>query len=216
MINLFIRSLILYGLLVLVMRIMGKRQIGELQPFELVISISIAELASIPLEDVSVPLLKGVIPIFTLVISHTLLTYFQVRSYRAGQIISGSPVILIDKGNICQKNMTNSHMSVDDLMEAIRKEGYLDCQSIEYAIIENDGSLSIFPKEKYSNCSLPIPLILEGEIIKENLVTYAKNFNELNNKLSQLSLTHKQIYYAYIDTNNELQIIASKTQDGQN
>ena len=146
----FIRTAILYTLVVIVMRLMGKRQIGELQPYEYVITIMISDLAALPMQDTRYPLLLGVIPIVTLLFMKTVLSYIQLKSQRARRFIDGEPSILIYKSKINYQAIKKQQINIDEIMEELRLLGYFDLEEIEYAILENNGQLSILPIESSS------------------------------------------------------------------
>lgn len=141
-----VRTLILYILVVLALRLMGKRQIGQLQPSELVIAMMLSELASIPVENVSTPLLTGVIPIITLIFAEMTFSYMTLKNRKLRKFLSGSPTILIAKGQILEKEMERLRFNIDDLMEELRSSGYPNILEVEYAIIESNGNLSVIPK----------------------------------------------------------------------
>ena len=141
-----VRTVILYILVVLALRLMGKRQIGQLQPSELVIAMMLSELAAIPVENVGTPLLTGVIPIFTLIIAETTFSYLTLKNRKLRKILSGSPTVLIAKGQILENEMERLRFNIDDLMEELRSNGYPNILEIEYAIIESNGNLSVIPK----------------------------------------------------------------------
>ncbi len=141
-----IRTLILYIAVVLALRMMGKRQVGQLQPSELVIAMMLSELASIPMESVGAPLLSGLIPIFTLIVAETSFSFLTLRSRKMRRLLSGSPTILIEKGQILQKELERLRYNIDDLLEELRSSGYANVLDVEYAIIESNGDLSVIPK----------------------------------------------------------------------
>lgn len=141
-----VRTLILYILVVLALRLMGKRQIGQLQPSELVIAMMLSELASIPVENVSTPLLTGVIPIVTLIFAEMTFSYMTLKNRKLRKFLSGSPTVLIAKGQILEKEMERLRFNIDDLMEELRSSGYPNILEVEYAIIESNGNLSVIPK----------------------------------------------------------------------
>ena len=141
MINNFIRSLIIYSIVLIVIRIMGKRQIAQLQPFELVTAIMIAELASIPMEDVGVPLVKGLVPIFALALSQVFLSYITLKSERARAIICGSPSIIIKNGVIRQKELEKQRINLNDL-EMLRSKNIANIEDVEFAILK---PMAIYP-----------------------------------------------------------------------
>lgn len=148
-----IRTIILYSLVILVMRLMGKRQIGELQPYEFVITIMISDLAALPMQDTRLPLILGIIPIITLLFIKTILTQLQLKSQTARKILEGEPVILVKKGKINMEAMSKQQINLDELMEELRLAGYFDLNEIEYAILENNGQLSFLINSNSSNNS---------------------------------------------------------------
>lgn len=141
-----IRTIILYILVVLALRLMGKRQIGQLQPSELVVAMMLSELATIPVENVGIPLSAGIIPIFTLIIAETTFSFLTLKSRKIRKILSGTPTILIAKGRILEDEMERLRFNIDDLMEELRTNGYANISDIEYAIIESNGNLSVVPR----------------------------------------------------------------------
>lgn len=149
----FIRTAILYILVVLVMRLMGKRQIGELQPYEFVITIMISDLASLPMQDTRLPLLLGVVPILTLLLLKILLSQLQLKSQFTRKIIEGEPSILIYKSKIIYKALKSQQINIDELMEEIRLLGYFDLEEIQYAILETNGHISVLPNSSDSSGS---------------------------------------------------------------
>lgn len=143
----FIRTVILYILVICVMRLMGKRQVGELQPYEFVITIMISDLASLPMQDTRLPLLLGVIPILTLLLMKMILSQIQLKSQVARRVIDGEPSILIYKSKINYKALKNQQINIDELLEEIRLSGYFDLEDIQYAILETNGHISILPRD---------------------------------------------------------------------
>ena len=149
----FIRTAILYTIVVIVMRLMGNRQIGELHPYEFVITIMISDLASLPMQDTRFPLLLGIIPIFTLLFLKTILSQLQLKSQFLRKVIDGEPSILIYKGKINYKGLKNQQINLDELMEEVRLLGYFDLEEIQYVILENNGKLSVLPANNSSSSS---------------------------------------------------------------
>ena len=145
MLILFIRTTILYIAVVSCVRLMGKRQLGELQPYELVITIMISDLAVSPMQDVRLPLLLGIIPIVTLLLIKTIINELELYSPFIEKIIDGSPVILIENGKINTKNLKNQKMTKTDLLEELRESGFFNAHMIKYAILETNGKISLFP-----------------------------------------------------------------------
>ncbi|SET63624.1 Uncharacterized membrane protein YcaP, DUF421 family [Natronincola peptidivorans] len=181
MLIVFIRALILYALVVVVMRMMGKRQIAEMQPFELVITIMIADLAATPMENTGVPLINGVIPILTLLSAQVIVSFLSLKSEVFREIVCGKPSIIIDKGNIIQSEVTRLRINMNDLLEQLRSKNYLNLSDVEYAILETNGQITIIPKVEKRNVvtedlgvkvqpeELPITLIVDGKLIPKNL-----------------------------------------------
>lgn len=164
---------------------MGKRQLGEMQPFELVLTLIIADLATVPMAEVSVPVLHGIVPLLTLVLLHFILTFLSAKSTKFSRFLSGKPIIVINPDGIDYRALKDLNMSVDDVFEAIRGCGYFSIEQIQYAIMETNGKMSVLPKSGFApvvnadlkldvdESTIPINIINEGKLLKENL-QYAK------------------------------------------
>ena len=148
MIAILIRSVLLVCFAILAMRLMGKRQIGQLQPFELVIAIMIADLASTPMESLDTPLWHGIMPLFTTVALHQLFTYLSLKSQRMRAFFSGRPTVIINKGEINYKALEKLCFNLNDLLEELRTGGILSPTEVETAIMETSGKLTVFPKSQ--------------------------------------------------------------------
>lgn len=212
----FIRTLILYTVVVVVMRIMGKRQIGELQPFELVIAIMISELAAVPMQDTGIPLLNGIIPILTLMIVEIAISYITLKSRKARKIICGSPSVLIKDGQILEDQMRIQRFNLSDLMEELRTSGYLNLSDVEFAILETSGKVSIIPKSdstpvtrkdlniKQPEELLPLVIIMDGELIEYNLQLSSHNMTWLMDRLKENNVKGiHDVFIAIIDSNGQ-------------
>jgi len=165
MLVVFLKATVLFLVMLLVMRIMGKRQIGEMQPFELVITLVIAELACLPMNDPYIPIYYGMIPMLTLGVLHLLLSFITRKSVRARNIISGRSIIVIDKNGIRYDNLKKMNINTVDLLESVRAAGYPDFNNIAYAIFETNGKLCVIEKEsenKNGSAQLPITLLIDG------------------------------------------------------
>lgn len=208
----FARTLILYGIVVIVMRMMGKRQIGELQPYELAVAIMISELAALPMENSDVPLASGLIPILTLLFAQITLSYMALKSEKARAIICGRPTILIEKGVIQQEELVRSRINLNDLLEQLRVKDFPNIADVEFAILETNGQLSVIPKSYkrpiYPNDlkihvpyeGLPTPVIIDGEIHKHNLERANISYEDLMKKLKENQITNfKDVLFASID-----------------
>ncbi len=146
MLTVFARAVILFAAAVIAMRLMGKRQVGQLQPFELVVVIMIAELAATPMGSVGVPLLYGILPMLALVICHGLLTFFSMKSERLRVWLCGRPTVLIRNGVICERQLRKTSFTLNDLMEELRMGGIQDPAEVATAVLETSGTVSVFPK----------------------------------------------------------------------
>ncbi len=167
----FIRTVIIFITLLIVMRLMGKRQIGEMQPYELVITLIIAEIACIPMSDPSVPLLYGIIAILTIYFLHQIVCLADLGIKGAKMIFSGSPSIVLDKNGVNDKALKQNCLDVSDLIESLRGAGFFSLDAVEYALYEAGGNFSALPKKDYENLqpSLPLMLIDEGKFDGKNL-----------------------------------------------
>ena len=210
----FIRTTILYTLVVIVMRLMGKRQIAELQPYEFVITIMISDLAALPMQDIRLPLILGVIPILTLLLLKNLLSQLQLKSQTARKLIDGEPTILINKSKIVYNAIKRQQLNIDELMEQLRLEGYFNLSEIQYAILENNGELSILPssnnnlnsQNSHLGNNLPKILISDGKINKNSLTSIGKDKQWVENVLKKHNITNiKDVLIAMYDTNGKFQ-----------
>lgn len=150
----FIRTVILYLLVVIGLRIMGKRQIGEMQPSELVVAIMISDLATIPMQETGIPLFSGIIPIFTLIVTEILLSQFSLKNKKFRRLMTGKPNVIIHNGKVLKDEMKKIRFNMDDLNEQLRIQGYTGINDINFAILETNGQLSIIPKAKNKQASV--------------------------------------------------------------
>jgi len=176
-----IRSVIIYICVLAVVRLMGKRQIGEMQPFEFVITLIIADLACIPMAELSVPLVHGIVPIATLLIVHFLICFLARKFQFARYMLTGRPAMVISPNGINYRELKELNMNLDDLMELIRGCGVFDIDEIAYAILETNGNLCLLMKSQYSpvtredlkvkvsQSALPINIIMDGKLMKQNV-----------------------------------------------
>lgn len=211
-----IRTIILYALVIIVMRIMGKRQIGQLQPFELAIAIMISELAAVPMQDTGVPLINGMIPILTLLLAQITLSFLSIKSIKARTIISGKPRILIKNGKINEHNLRLEMYTVNDLMEQLRIKDICNIDDVEYAILETNGQLSVLPKYSKSPVKvedmnlpdkkqiLPVDIIIDGRILYENLSQAGISVDFLRNLLKTKGINNiSEVFFAGINSNGD-------------
>lgn len=143
-----IRSVLLYGLLILAVRLMGKRQVAQMEPAEFVVTMLLANLAAVPMQDNALPLVSGVIPIFAVLSLELILSALSLRSALLRRILCGTPTVLIRNGQIDRRALSGSRVSTDELLQKLREKDIFDLQSVQYAILETDGELSVMPKSK--------------------------------------------------------------------
>ncbi|MEG0771868.1 DUF421 domain-containing protein [Clostridium sp.] len=197
MFNLIIRTFILYIYLVFIMRLMGKRQLGQLQPVDLVIALMISELATLPMEDNRIPLIYAIVPISTLVLLQIMTSVIELKSEKLRTLLNGEPSILVKDGIVDIKELKHLRYNLDDLLEELRLKGYFNLNEIHYAMMETNGDISIIPKTSSSPPNredinldvqdepLPIPVILDGNINYRNLRLMNKDIIWLQKKLKE-------------------------------
>ena len=183
----YIRTVLLYLVLIWVVRLMGKRQIGQMEPAEFVVTMLVANLASIPMQDGGIPLFSGVVPIVTVLGMELVLSALAMKSVPLRKLLCGKPVILIENGNILQKNLKKTRITLDELTGHLREKDILDLQAVQFAILETNGNLSVFPYPKEMPASakeagievkkqyLPITLVSDGKLMVKNLQKARKN-----------------------------------------
>ena len=212
-----IRTLILYTLVIVALRLMGKREIGQLQPFELVVIIMISELAAIPSENVGIPLLSGVIPILVLLLTSLTLAWISLKSEKARAIICGTPSILIQRGKILEDELKKNRYNLTDLLEELRIKNIPNIADVEFAVLETNGQLSVFPKSqkrptipedfhittKYEG--LPLTLIMDGNLNHKNLQQGNRDLNWLKEELKKQSIDKiENVLLASLDSSGTL------------
>ena len=192
MFTVVLRALIVFVVLIAGVRLMGKRTIGELQPYEFVITLAVADLACTPMQDVSVPLLYGIIPILVLFVVHYLLTLLTTKSMRFRKFLNGKPFIVIDGDGINSECLTKLNLSVNDLLSLIRQQGYFSIPEISFGIIETNGKLSLLKNENAeASSSIPTTLVVEGKIMNENAEIMNIDTQKIKNILNNHSLSVK-------------------------
>lgn len=199
------RSIIIYVFLVVGMRLMGKRTIGEFQPFEFVIVLAVADLASTPMQDIATPLLYGILPLLTIFVIHYFVNLIASKSIRFRKFMNGKPMIIIDDKGINNECLKKLNMTVNDLMEMIRQQGYFSIEEVSYGIIETTGKLSIMKNENAeSPNSIPMTIILEGRFLGENLSSLKITKEEIEDILKRKNYRVKDILLLTTDTNKYL------------
>ena len=199
----FIRTTIIFIALVVVMRLMGKRQIGEMQPYEFIVTLIIADLACVPMADVSIPLLYGIVSIFVLFLLHQLLALIEQGGNFFKLVISGKPSIVINKDGVDYIELRKNNMGVEDLIESMRAQGYFSLDDLDYAIFESNGKLSALPKKNKDEkqTSLPRLIVVEGKIKTENLPCFNITEDDVRNFLKTKKQPLKKVGALTIDEN---------------
>ena len=209
----FFRTVILYFILMVGLRLMGKRQIGELEPSELVLTLIISDLAAVPMQDFGIPLVNGLFPIITLLCLSMLLSFFSLKSIRFRGLVCGHPTVIIRDGRILQQNMARNRFTVDELFEQLRCQGYSDLSAVKYAILETSGQVSILAYTKDSpvtpqtlnydvqdDVTLPVLLINDGHVLSHNLEGSGYDQNWLDKQLKSRRLTSpRQVFLMTVD-----------------
>ncbi len=208
----FVRTVIIFLLLIVSIRIMGKRQLGELEPIELVVAVLISNLAAQPLQDTGIPLIYGIVPVLTLLASQLVISGISVKWPRLRRIICGKPSILIDNGAIVQSEMKKSRISLDELFVELRINGVTDIATVKHAILETDGTLSVLPYAEFSPATpkvmnlsapdngLPVTLISDGRKMSDNLRLMGKDEKWLDAQLRKRGVKRiKDVYLLTLD-----------------
>lgn len=205
------------------MRIMGKKQIGELEPFELAITIMISELASLPMQDNRVPLINGIIPIITLVLLQVIFSTIQLKSESFRKLVNSTPSILIRKGKFNIEELKRQQFNINDLMEELRLGGYFNPSDVEYAILETSGKISIIPKTELNPVTkkdmnilsvqdkIPVTIILDGKVNVPNLKLIKKDLNWLKMNINAYNIGNfEDVFIALIDSQGKFYCQANK------
>jgi len=223
----FIRTTILFFVTTIVLRLMGKRQLAQLQPYEVVITLMISDLATQPMNDVEIPLLSGVVSILTLLLMHSLLSFLSFWSIRLRSIICGRPSVLVRNGKICEDELSRLCFDLSDLMEGIRSQGLIGLQETGGVILETNGALSVFPsaenrpatrgeqgmEEKYDG--IPLTLILDGKVQRRTLALAGKDRAWLEEVLKAQGIERaKNVLVALLNTQGVL-LIQEKGENGR-
>lgn len=207
----FVRTIILYIIVLIVMRFMGKREIGQLQPFELAISIMIADLATIPMAETGIPITNGIIPILGLLVMHLIISLINLKSIRAREIICGKPSILIYRGKIQEKTLKKERFTINELEERLRGENIFNIGDVEYAILETSGQVTVIQKPNKRTTipedfgiepeyeGISYDLVVDGKVMKQNLYKLDKDYNWLVKQLEPYEILPEQALIVTID-----------------
>ena len=200
MIIIFLRAIILFTILLVVMRLMGKRQIGEMEPFELVITLVISELACIPMSDRSIPITYGVVAILSMFVIHQTILLLSKNSKMQG-VISGKPVMVIEKSSINTYALKQLNMQVSDLFQALRSTNHFSLEEVDYGLMETNGQLTVVPNKQISDKqqTLPVPLILDGKWSDDDIARHNFSKAKIENFLRTRGAKVKNVVMLAID-----------------
>ena len=212
----FFRSIVLYIIVLIVMRLMGKREIGQLQPFELAIAIMIADLASIPMTEIGIPISNGIVPILGLLLMHLIISVINLKSVKAREIICGKPSILIYRGRIDEKVLRKERFTVNELQERLRASNVVNISDVEYAILETSGQVTVIQKPNKRNTipedfnimpeyeGIPYDLVVDGKIMEDNLQKLGKDYNWLRKEVNKFKINPQDALLVTIDGRGQM------------
>ena len=212
----FFRAILLYIIVLIVMRLMGKREIGQLQPFELAISIMIADLASIPMTDAGVPISNGIIPILGLLVMHLLISIINLKSIKAREIICGKHRILIYRGKIDEKALIKERFTINELEERLRGNNIVNLGDVEYAILETSGDITVIQKPEKRNTipedfnivpeyeGISYDLVVDGKIMEKNLKKLGKNYQWLKKQVEKFNIRPEEALVVTLDGKGQI------------
>ncbi len=207
----YIRTAVLYLVLVIVVRLMGKRQVGQMEPSEFVVTMLAANLAAVPMQDGGIPLFLGLVPIITVLGMELIFSYIAMKSIRLRKLLCGKPVILVENGRILQNNLRRTGVTMDELSGHLRQHDIMDPRTVQYAILETNGNLSVFPFAKESPASakdagiqvkdhyLPVAIITDGCIMQDNLHLVGKDEAWLKKILATYDATVDSTWLLTVD-----------------
>jgi len=212
----FLRTIILYILVLIVMRFMGKREIGQLQPFELAISIMIADLATIPMAETGIPISNGIIPILGLLLMHLSISILNLKSINFRKIICGKPAILVYRGKINEEVLKKERFTINELEERLRGNNVFNLGDVEYAILETSGQITVIQKPDKRNTipadfdimpdyeGIPYDLVIDGVIMYENLKALGKEYNWLKKEMKKFKMKPEEALVATLDGKGQM------------
>lgn len=211
MLIIFVRSILIYIIVLVVMRLMGKREIGQLQPFELAISIMIADLATTPMSNSGIPITNGIIPILGLLVMHLLISVTNLKSTKIRELISGKPSLLIYRGKINEKMLRKERFTINELQERLRDNNIMNLGDVEYAILETSGQINVIQKPNKRNTipedfgiepeyeGISYDLVIDGKIMNDNLKILGKNYEWLKKQVEKFGYKPEEALIVTID-----------------
>ena len=212
----FFRAVILYIFVLIVMRLMGKREIGQLQPFELAISIMIADLSTVPMADIGIPIFNGIIPILGLLLMHLIISILNLKSIKAREIICGKPRILIYRGKIDENALRKERFTINELQERLRGNNIVNISDVEYAILETSGQVTVIQKPEKRNTipedfnitpeyeGIPYDLVVDGKVMNANLQAIGKNYNWLKKQVEKFNMKPEEALVVTYDGKGQI------------
>ena len=224
----FFRAIVLYIIVLIVMRLMGKREIGQLQPFELAISIMIADLATLPMAETGIPISNGIIPILGLLVMHLIISILNMKSTKAREIICGKPSILIFRGKIDQKVLKKERFTINELEERLRDNNIFNIGDVEYAVLETSGQVTVIPKPSKRPTipedfniepqyeGIPYDLVVDGKVMYKNLEKLGKNYVWLQRQTEKFGIKPEEALIVTIDGNNQFYCQPIEKENGKN
>lgn len=212
----FFRSIIIYVIVLVVMRLMGKREIGQMQPFELAISIMIADLATIPMADIGIPISNGIIPILGLLVMHLIISVINLKSSKIRELICGKPTILIYRGKIDEEKMKKERLTLNELEEKLRSNNVMNLGDVEYAVLETSGDISVIQKPNKRNTTpedfnimpdyegIPYNLVIDGKVMNDNLKRIGKNYEWLRKQTKKFNIMPEEALIVTINGKGDI------------
>ena len=216
MLIIFLRSIVLYIIVLIVMRLMGKREIGQLQPFELAIAIMIADLAAVPMAETGIPISNGIIPILGLLVMHLIISFLNLKSMKIREILCGKPAILIYRGKIDEKVLKKERFTLNELQERLRSSNVVNLGDVEYAILETSGQVTVIQKPdkrttipKDFNITpeyegIPYDLVVDGKVMYKNLKTIGKDYNWLKKQVNKFGMEPEEALIVTFDGGSQM------------
>ena len=212
----FFRAIVLYIIVLIVMRLMGKREIGQMQPFELAISIMIADLAATPMAETGIPITNGIMPILGLLVMHLVISMINLKSTKAREIICGKPSILIFRGKVDEKVLKRERFTINELEERLRDNNIFNIGDVEYAVLETSGQVTVIPKPnkrpttpedfniepKYEG--IPYDLVVDGKIMDDNLKALGKNREWLKKQVEKFKMKPEEALVVTYDGKGQI------------
>ena len=216
MLIVFFRSIVLYIIVLIVMRLMGKREIGQLQPFELAIAIMIADLAAVPMAETGIPISNGIIPILGLLVMHLIISFLNLKSMKIREILCGKPAILIYRGKIDEKVLKKERFTLNELQERLRSSNVVNLGDVEYAILETSGQVTVIQKTDKRTTTpkdfnimpeyegIPYDLVVDGKVMYNNLKIIGKDYNWLKKQVNKFNMEPEEALIVSFDAGNQI------------